>query len=979
MKKVSLVIIGLLFICSVQSQLLSEKVIKGLPSKEVYDIIVDKKGFIWAGHEFGISRYDGVSFTNFFHPNSNSAGITDLAEDNEGKIWFHNFSNQIFYIENERIHLLESYIAKNELAFFPKIAVYKDWLISTSNKGLFVCDTRNLQSGYIQFTQKSKQSFETSSLTVVSDNVILHGKKGWYRYNEKEGVNELKLKNDSAHFATDESLMIYAAANKDTVYFVSDNSKKQINKAILKNNELVIVDKILIDGYLNNISCTSTATWINTKRNSFTTNGHEKIDNRNLTKVLNDKEGNTWYASLSEGLKVKFSSFSNWERINFFETKDIHDKVRRVAVSKNNLVVGTENGVLYVTNKDCSKVESVIKVEAKAGSVENIFYIDHDVFLIGVSVGCYMLDIANKKLHKIDAPIFTLKTVAVTDSCIYIGSSSGLYRVPSVRGNSVFTKFAAHNNNLAPIVLLEGKDIFKVNHHRCRSVAYSRPLKELYCVFNDGLYKITDTGRESQYLHTSEKTPILNATWIATYNNSIYLSTVNNGVVFKKLQPGKATSFEPFLSERSGLKSNYVDRINIIKNHLWIYRNGSAQIYDLNTEKLLIGFKLPFQEELNILDVAELDQTSFVAADEGFFKIRSFSATPDYVTNAFLISAVADNRDTLMVNNARLSYDEQNIKFKIGVPFYYAEETIQIYYKLLKDGVEIVNNATVALQREIEFNTLDAGNYTFIASTKKNFNVKQIEYSFSIDEVWWKLWWFKLLLFVLIGFTIVMVVINIINAELTTRKVFYEKQIALQNERQRIGAEFHDDIGASISAMRLNIDMIHQKNQNKILEEDLSKLSRTVLQLSQKVREVIWSMNPENDSLEKLIYYIQPMANTLFENSNIDLNIILPETIPSMVIQGDKRRDIYLVIKEALHNIIKHSGATQAKLTISVFNHSLVVEISDNGKGLNLNTADRLKYKGYGISNMQSRIKKQKGSMQLNSENGTVLKIRIPI
>ena len=65
--------------------------VKGAPSEEIYDLFPDSKGFIWLGHSLGLSRYDGISFTTFNHPEATSAGISDIQEDRQGKIWFHNF------------------------------------------------------------------------------------------------------------------------------------------------------------------------------------------------------------------------------------------------------------------------------------------------------------------------------------------------------------------------------------------------------------------------------------------------------------------------------------------------------------------------------------------------------------------------------------------------------------------------------------------------------------------------------------------------------------------------------------------------------------------------------------------------------------------------------------------------------------------------------------------------------------------------
>src|SRR4051812_44119984 len=114
------------------------------PSKEIYDLLQDKRGFIWIADELGVRRYDGATFTSYSHPQQSSLSMTDLAEDKQGRIWCHNFNGQIFYIENEQIHLLSGYDIALE-KYYPRIAICGDELLATSSRGLFICNTKNLR------------------------------------------------------------------------------------------------------------------------------------------------------------------------------------------------------------------------------------------------------------------------------------------------------------------------------------------------------------------------------------------------------------------------------------------------------------------------------------------------------------------------------------------------------------------------------------------------------------------------------------------------------------------------------------------------------------------------------------------------------------------------------------------------------------------------------------------------------------------
>src|SRR5258708_21485263 len=128
--------------CSAQTHVLRQ--LKGLPSTEVYDLFTDSKGFLWIAHNAGISKYDGISFTNFSNPLQSSLATTNLLEDKHGRIWFINFTGQIFYIENGHMTLLIAYKSETESGF-PRIGLLNNLLVATSKNGLFICDISTLK------------------------------------------------------------------------------------------------------------------------------------------------------------------------------------------------------------------------------------------------------------------------------------------------------------------------------------------------------------------------------------------------------------------------------------------------------------------------------------------------------------------------------------------------------------------------------------------------------------------------------------------------------------------------------------------------------------------------------------------------------------------------------------------------------------------------------------------------------------------
>lgn len=206
----------------------------------------------------------------------------------------------------------------------------------------------------------------------------------------------------------------------------------------------------------------------------------------------------------------------------------------------------------------------------------------------------------------------------------------------------------------------------------------------------------------------------------------------------------------------------------------------------------------------------------------------------------------------------------------------------------------------------------------------------------------------------------------------------YEKQIAVlsaqQDERSRISADMHDELGSGVTAIRLLSEIAMQKTKEKPVEE-ISKISHNANELMTKMNAIIWSMNPGNDSVSSLVAYIRSYASEYLDNFKIQYQINVPSEIPGNDVSGVKRRNIFLVLKESLNNLMKHANASEVTINIH-FNNRMMVEIIDNGKGID---KDKLNQFGNGLKNMQRRMESIGGSFDISSGNGTTIKLEIPI
>lgn len=201
----------------------------------------------------------------------------------------------------------------------------------------------------------------------------------------------------------------------------------------------------------------------------------------------------------------------------------------------------------------------------------------------------------------------------------------------------------------------------------------------------------------------------------------------------------------------------------------------------------------------------------------------------------------------------------------------------------------------------------------------------------------------------------------------------FEKQLAViqaqQEERNRISTDMHDELGGGMTAIRLMSELAKQRMRNIHIPE-IERISSSANDLLSKMNAIIWSMSPGNDSLANLIAYIRSYAQDFFENTAVQCEIKTKENIPVMEMSGIKRRNIFLTVKEALNNIVKHAKATKVEILVELNGH-LRISIKDNGIGFD---HEKVKPSSNGLHNMEKRMKSIDGAFRLvNNTEGTLI------
>jgi len=337
--------------------------------------------------------------------------------------------------------------------------------------------------------------------------------------------------------------------------------------------------------------------------------------------------------------------------------------------------------------------------------------------------------------------------------------------------------------------------------------------------------------------------------------------------------------------------------------------------------------------------------------------------------------SLLDQQTRTKGSSLSLSYEKRNITFSVAATSFIDEKQIQYSYLLSGGGNK--NWSDTSTLADINLLNLSPGNYTLHVKAffpSPNYPPKQTEFSFSIQPPWWQTWWFR------IGIAVCAIGIMIIGIrfyyrrKLEKQRSLLEKKQAIEKERTRIASDMHDDLGAGLSTIRFLSEKVKRNSFSDVTKDDAAKIVSNSDELMQKMNEIIWAMNEKNDTLEDLIYYTRSYAVEYCSGNNLNCDTHLPETIPPVFVSGEIRRNVFLIVKEVLHNIVKHAAAKKVMINIMI-DHALTITISDDGKGFSPN--DRTT--GNGLRNMQKRTELMKGDLTISSSHGAVIKLSVPL
>jgi nitrate/nitrite-specific signal transduction histidine kinase len=353
--------------------------------------------------------------------------------------------------------------------------------------------------------------------------------------------------------------------------------------------------------------------------------------------------------------------------------------------------------------------------------------------------------------------------------------------------------------------------------------------------------------------------------------------------------------------------------------------------------------------------VAEWNGFGYLTTAEGIYKIPMNATGNENLPTGYLDAVIANNKDTLKGTNLELPYNSNDLQFILSSPSFYDPSTISFKYRVR--GLDEDWRTTGPGERVLRYPSLQPGRYIFQAYVVNNKGTQQkhlLEFSVEINKPWWKQWWFYFLLLLIATGIIYFLYQYQVSQLLKVEKV-----------RRNISSDLHDDIGATLSSINIYTELAKKEKNNK---EYLDAIQQHSKEITGKLDDLIWSINPRNDSFEKLISRMHSYALPVLQAKNIACTFTYNDSLLKEKLLVQVKQNLYLVFKELVNNIVKHSGAKNCFVNLTCRDNLIILSVKDDGKGYSLNNEAR---EGNGIINIKERVEKMHGYIEIQSAGQT--------
>lgn len=932
---------------------------EGLASNLVYSCMEDDKGFLWVGTDNGVCRFDGKYFKRYALPEGvPDNDVLEVIKENDGTIWINTFKQGPCYYDETRDRFVDP---------LENVQIRKDFL-------KLVLLGKRLDAGGIVFSNAAgelvfKNKKLVSSASKIA-NQFYEGKEPYWMYTGKPGKEGLKYYAYLKSRNRTDSLLLFEKETKNPLYEISffvknklyilrGTGKIYIVQKSAEGSPFRVVEKqidenpVLIRKNGNEVNVSTgkgsiyvfdfvTDTFKVRISGSFFANSSFK-----------DREGNVWVATMDKGLLLYRKSSLNMLRP--FGDPPTRNNFRSVFVDRGGTLYGGNNyGEVVVRTPDNRTRFHRITPKGGGGRVLGMLSSQNKMFILSESG--VLVDF--KRLVRLGTSeiIRQLKKGIVYNDSILIASGvdsrGGLYKINTI------TETATR---------------LKVPWVRITTLAAQG--KFIYLGTTEGLFRYDyDQGTFSE---TGSNTPLKGSRIVAAVvspDSLLWISTINNGLFVLKNNQVMYHVSDPRFLNFSVVKLQHTNR----PGSLWATtRRGAAYIhYSIRDGKFNYTItNLNHEEGVSnnvISDIFYRNDSIYLAAESGIAIIPANMTVPRFDIKTYLTDIKVNQQPFPVASSYDLPSGDRTLTLTFsGVSISgYLDHFI---YSLNEDtsASEIVGN-TLNLQLEPGYHVLK------VKAVNVNGLISHhvLTLYFNIRAPFYQRAWF---IFIMASLVTGISFLGLNRLKTLRQKRKQAQKARIEEERNRITEDLHDDIGSTLSSLKVYSDVAAS-----LLERDVSKTKYLMEQISvnsskilEDIGDIIWSMRADKQNMLSVDSRIKNFVSEVLGSRDIDYQIHIAPEINEIVQHITARKNVVLIVKEAVNNIVKYSQAGYVSIDIYRKADTLRIEIVDNGKGF----PEDAKPTGNGLRNMKKRTEELGGVFQIASfpQKGTKISATIPV
>ena len=330
----------------------------------------------------------------------------------------------------------------------------------------------------------------------------------------------------------------------------------------------------------------------------------------------------------------------------------------------------------------------------------------------------------------------------------------------------------------------------------------------------------------------------------------------------------------------------------------------------------------------------------------------------------------------------KLPPGHRKLEFGFAALSFVSPENLRFRYRLKNFDRDWVD---AGAQRTATYPRLPAGDYLFevqACHAAGVWNAEGFRLRLAVAPFYWQTWWFRLGVLAAFTLSVIGLVRYFSFRKLQRELARLEQQAALQRERTRIARDMHDEVGTKLSRLSLLSELAGQQPEMPAAARgDVSEISETARDTIRSFEQIVWAVNPKNDTLANLANYLCRFAEEFFDGSSIQCVFTLPDQIPDRMVSTELRHHVFLAAKEALNNALKHSRATRVCVRLALTATGFEIGIEDDGGGFPKDASPARAGTGNGLENMRARMKAVGGEFEIKSQPaaGTRVIFRVPL